>query len=76
MREGRADTRQPYLRGAIPFTIADRVRQRFVVDPFAGSGGFLLGRSAMALVELIQAVTGLILALAIFLAVVGAFYRR
>ncbi len=30
----------------------------------------------MDLVELIQAVTGLILALAIFLAVVGAFYRR
>jgi len=30
----------------------------------------------MDLVELIQAVTGLILALAILLAIVGAFYRR
>jgi len=40
------------------------------IDLFCGGGGFMKN-----LLKLIEAATGLILVLSIFLAVVGAFYR-
>ena len=43
-----------------------------VLDPFCGSGGFAMEN----LVKLIEAVSALIVALSILLAVIGAFYRR
>jgi 16S rRNA G966 N2-methylase RsmD len=43
-----------------------------VLDPFCGSGGFAMEN----LIKLMEAASGLIIALSILLAVIGAFYRR
>jgi hypothetical protein len=47
-----------------------------VIDLFYGSGGLLIGSSAMKnVMKLMEAATGLLIALAILLTVIGAFYR-